>query len=455
MQRDAMAGLIEWKTSTNRKPLVLNGARQVGKTWLLEEFGRLHYKKVAYVLMSENHRMKRLFEGTNDAKVLITGLEAEVGFSIQPGGTLIVLDEIQEVPKALSALKFFCEQAPDYHIVVAGSMLGVALHKGVSFPVGKVDSLTMYPMTFSEFTLAIKSEHFAELLEARSQELEDSFHSSFVDLLRQYLLLGGMPEVVNSFAEDGDYHKARSIQKQILLDFERDFSKHAPVNVVPRIRMVWNSMPSQLARENKKFLYGLIRKGGRAKDFELAIQWLVDAGLLLRIQRVNKVGVPLKHYEDLSAFKLFLLDVGLLGALSNLDPLLVLEEDKLLTEFKGAYTEQYVAEQLATTNLPLSYYSSDDSKVELDFVTEIGGTPIPIEVKSATSLHSKSLSHFVNKYDVKSAIKFSLQKRSRSGAIANEPLYLSEFIEQLVEARRIELRSISAYQKASPGSVID
>ncbi|MCL2807076.1 MAG: ATP-binding protein [Coriobacteriia bacterium] len=431
MKRDAMARLLKWKANKNRKPLILNGARQVGKTWLLEEFGRINYKNVAYVLLSDNHRMERLFESTNDAKALITGLEAEVGFSIHPEDTLIVLDEIQEVPKALSSLKYFCEQASEYHIAVAGSLLGLALHKEVSFPVGKVDSVNLYPMTFSEFTRAVKSDHFAEILAGDNPETTSSFHSSFIELLRQYLFLGGMPEVVQSFTNDGDYHKARSIQKQILLDYERDYSKHAPVNVVPRIRMVWNSMPSQLARENKKFLYGVIKKGARAKDFELAIQWLVDAGLILRIQRVNKVAAPLKHYEDPSAFKLFTLDVGLLGALSNLDPRLVLEEDKVLTEFKGAYTEQYVAQQLVASSLSLFYFSSDDAKVELDFVIEVDGVPIPIEVKSATNLHSKSLTHFVNKYRIGKAIKFSMRERKQSGAIINEPLYRAEYVEHL------------------------
>jgi len=432
MYRNALSELISWKKNGDRKPLVVSGARQVGKTWLLEEFGRLHYNKVAYVLMSGNQRMQGLFASTNDARALISGLEAEVGFSISPEDTLIVLDEIQEVPRAISALKHLYEQMPEYHIAVAGSLLGVALHEGVSFPVGKVNSLTIHPMTFGEFVRAVKSEQFAAVLEGRNPLLGDNFHDSFNELLRQYMFIGGMPEVVNCFAKSGDYHKARLIQKQILADYERDFGKHAPLQVVPRIRMVWNSLPAQLSRENKKFVYGLIRTGARAKDFELAIQWLLDAGIVLRIHRVNKVGAPLKHYEDLSAFKLFLLDVGLLGALSNLEPRLILEDDKLLTEFKGAYTEQYVAEQLTAAQLPVYYFSSDDAKIEMDFVIEVGGQPIPIETKSATNLHSKSLTYFVNKRSIKRAIKFSLLPEKRHEIIFNEPLYLAEYAARLI-----------------------
>ena len=431
MRRDAMSELLRWKEDRSRKPLIVYGARQVGKTWLLQEFGRVHYEKVAYVLMVENQRMHRLFSGTNDAKALISGLEAEVGFSISPSNTLVILDEIGEVPKALSALKHFCEQTPEYHIAVAGSLLGIAQHEGSSFPVGKVNSLTMYPMTFSEFVSAVKSDQLAAILKRCNQALSSSFHDSFNELLKQYLLVGGMPEVVQGFAEHGDYHEARTVQKQIIADYERDFSKHAPLQVVPRIRMIWNSMPSQLARENKKFAYSVIRRGARAKDFELAIQWLVDAGVILKAQRVNNVHAPLKHYEDPSAFKLFLLDVGLLGALSNLEPRLVLEEDELLVEFKGAYTEQYVAEQFVAAQLPFYYYSSDDAKTEVDFVTEVTGRPIPIEVKSAANLHSKSLTFFVNKHNIERAIKFSLLEEKRNEIILNEPLYLAEYTSQL------------------------
>jgi len=427
-----MSELIKWKTSEGRKPLLVNGARQVGKTWLLQEFGRLHYNKVAYVLMSDNQRMSRLFAGTSDASTLISGLEAEVGFSISPADTLIIMDEIQEVPKALSALKYFNEQLPHYHIAVAGSLLGMALHEGISFPVGKINSLTVFPMTFSEFVRAVKNEQLATILQKSDRVLSSSFHDSFTELLRQYLLIGGMPEAVKSFAQIGDYHQVRAIQKQILMDYERDFSKHAPVAVVPRIRIVWNSLPSQLSRESKKFVYGAMKQGARAKDFELAIQWLIDAGIVFRVQRVGKTGAPLKHYEDLSAFKLFMLDVGLLGALSNLDLHLLLEGDILFTEFKGAYSEQYVAQQLVAAGLPLYYYSSDNSKVEVDFITEIDGLPIPIEVKSASNLGSRSLTHFVGKQGIRRAVKLSLLEEKHNDIIINEPLYRAEHLAHLV-----------------------
>lgn len=433
MQRDAMARLVEWKSSRKRKPLIVYGARQVGKTWLVQEFGSLHFSKTAYVVMTENTRMAALFASTTDAKTLISGLEAEVGFSIDASDTLIFLDEIQEVPKALAALKYLYEQAPQYHIIAAGSMLGVAIHAVVSFPVGKVNSLTIGPMSFAEFLRADKGDAMADLLSSRDPVLLQSFHLSLNEYLKQYLIIGGMPEVVQSFVDEHDYIQSRRIQRQILDDYDRDFGKHAPLNVVPRIRMVWNSIPSQLARENKKFIYGTIKKGARAREFELAIQWLADAGLVSRVQRVNKVAVPLKHYEDPGAFKLFLVDVGLHGAMANVEPRIILEDDKLLTEFKGAFTEQYVAQQLLSRQPVIYFYSSDDAKVELDFVVEACGAAVPIEVKSATGLQSKSLTHFINKHSIQRAVKFSLRPEHQGDVIFNEPLYLAERFGDLID----------------------
>ena len=433
MQRDAMARLVEWKNSRKRKPLIVYGARQVGKTWLVQEFGSLHFSKTAYVVMTENTRMAALFASTTDAKTLISGLEAEVGFSIDASDTLIFLDEIQEVPKALAALKYLYEQAPQYHIACAGSLLGVAIHAGVSFPVGKVNSLTIGPMSFAEFLRADKGDAMADLLSSRDPVLLQSFHLSLNEYLKQYLIIGGMPEVVQSFVDEHDYIQSRRIQRQILDDYDRDFGKHAPLNVVPRIRMVWNSIPSQLARENKKFIYGTIKKGARAREFELAIQWLADAGLVSRVQRVNKVAVPLKHYEDPGAFKLFLVDVGLHGAMANVEPRIILEDDKLLTEFKGAFTEQYVAQQLLSRQPVIYFYSSDDAKVELDFVVEACGAAVPIEVKSATGLQSKSLTHFINKHSIQRAVKFSLRPEHQGDVIFNEPLYLAERFGDLID----------------------
>jgi predicted AAA+ superfamily ATPase len=434
MYRQAIKQLYHWKNSKNRKPLIIYGARQVGKTWLMEEFGRLNYQKVAYIMMAENSRMRELFEGNSSAADIISGLEAEAGFSFQPGETLIILDEIQEVPKAVSALKFIYEQTPEYHIMVAGSLLGVAHHAGVSFPVGKVNSLTLRPLTFSEFVRAVKSDQLAEVLENRQPKLLSAFHDELNNLLKQYLIVGGMPEVVKSFADNGDYFEARAIQQQIIRDYERDFSKHAPANVVPRIQMVWNSIPSQLARENKKFLYGALKTGARAKDFELAIQWLTDAGLAVKIFRTNSAKAPLKHYEDLSAFKLFLIDVGLLGALSNLEPRLVLEKTNIFTEFKGALTEQFVAEQLLAVGRPLYYFSSDDAKTEVDFMIEIDGRPVPIETKSAANLNSKSLAYFVAKNQIPLAVKLSLKPAKTNPVVQNQPLYLAEYVPFLAKS---------------------
>jgi predicted AAA+ superfamily ATPase len=431
MYRTAIKSLEAWQRGKNRKPLVVYGARQVGKTWLMQEFGRLNYAKVAYIMMAENSRMAELFDGNSDAANIIRGLEAEAGFSFDPKNTLIILDEVQEVPKAVSALKFISEQVPKYHIVVAGSLLGVAHHAGASFPVGKVNSLTLRPMTFSEFARAIKSDEYAKILEKRDPKLLNSFHDELNNLLKQYLIVGGMPEAVKTFVESGDYFEARTVQEQIIRDYEYDFSKHAPANVVPRIRMVWGSIPSQLARENKKFIYGALKTGARAKDFELAIQWLTDSGLLQRVFRVNAAKPPLKHYEDLSAFKLFMVDVGLLGALSNLEPRTVLEKTDIFTEYKGAMTEQFVAQQLTATLKNLYYFSSDDAKSEVDFMVEIGGLPVPVEVKSAENLSSKSLTYFVGKNLIERAIKFSLRPEKRNPIIYNEPLYLAEFAPML------------------------
>jgi predicted AAA+ superfamily ATPase len=425
MYRKAIEELKAWKRKSGRKPLMIYGARQVGKTWLIKEFGKSEYKDVAYIMMADNPRMQTLFEGNSDAKNIIRGLEAEAGFGFNAKDTLIILDEIQEVPKAISALKYLFEQAPEYHIACAGSLLGVAINKEISFPVGKVASLSIYPMDFYEFVRAVKSDKFAEILSADSTAREP-FHEELNDLLRKYFVIGGMPEVVQYFANnDSNYFDAREIQKQILSDYEHDFGKHAPASIVPRIQMVFNSIPSQLAKENKKFIYGLIKKGARAREYELAIQWLIDAGILRKVPRVNVPRYPLKHYEDLSAFKLFLVDVGLLGAMSNVEPRIVLENNNVFIEYKGAMTEQYVAQQLTSGKRTLYYYSSDDSKSELDFIVEDDGAALPIEVKSADNLASKSLKYLVEKYEIKNAVKYSLLPEKRNDIIKNVPLYLS------------------------------
>lgn len=424
MYRKAIQELYLWKRKPERKPLIIYGARQVGKTWLIKEFGKLEYSNIAYIMMADNPRMKNLFEGNSDAKSIISGLEAEVGFDISKNNTLIILDEIQEVPKAISAMKYIFEQAPEYHIACAGSLLGVTINKEISFPVGKVNSLYMYPMDFKEFVQAVKSEKFAELLSEGNQS-RFSFHDELIDLLRKYFVIGGMPEVVQNFVDNDSYLGAREIQKQIISDYRHDFGKHAPANIIPRIQMVFESIPSQLAKENKKFIYSVVKKGARAKDYELAIQWLIDAGLLHKVPRVNVPRYPLKHYEDLSAFKLFLVDVGLLGAMSDVEPRIILENNNVFIEYKGAMAEQFVAEQLIAAKRNVSYYSSDDAKSEIDFIIEENGAVVPIEVKAAENLASKSLNFIVQKYGIENAVKYSLLPENENAIVRNVPLYLA------------------------------
>jgi predicted AAA+ superfamily ATPase len=438
MYREVSKKLTQWKAKTNRKPLVIYGARQVGKTWAMKEFGRKNYKQTAYILMSDNPRMKSLFEDNSDANSIISGLEAEAGFSFDAENTLIILDEVQEVPKAVAALKYIYEQTPQYHVMVAGSLLGVTIHADASFPVGKVNSLNIYPLNFYEFVRAVKSKQMASILRNDDSNLLASFHDGFNDLLKQYLVIGGMPEVVKNYAENGDYFDARNTQRQIISDYERDFSKHVPANIIPRLQMVFNSIPSQLAKENKKFLYGVMKTGARAKDYELAIEWLRNAGILRKIVRIKSPKVPLKHYVDLSAFKLFLNDVGLLGAMSNLEPKTILAGNDLFTEYKGALSEQFVAQELLANGHEVYYFSSDNAKSEVDFIIEVDGLPVPIEVKSAENLASKSLTYLVNKYNIKRAVKLSLLPPEHHQVVENLPLYLTS---------KVNFRELEAEEK--------
>ncbi|MCD8180367.1 MAG: ATP-binding protein, partial [Firmicutes bacterium] len=390
MYRTAIEKLFKWKESKRRKPLIIEGARQVGKTWLMKEFGKKAYKDTVYINFDSNSGMTELFSYDLDTKRLIMGLELYADKKIDPNNTLLIFDEIQEVPKALASLKYFYETAPEYHIICAGSMLGIALHEGTSFPVGKVDFLKLYPLTFKEFLMATGQERFSELLDKQDFQMITSFKQVYIDALKQYYFVGGMPEAVQSFSEDKNFNEVRNIQRRILNAYEQDFSKHAPNNVVPKIRMIWNSIPSQLAKENKKFIYGLVREGGRAKDYEVAIMWLADCGLVHKIGRVNAPGIPLKAYEDLKAFKLFALDVGLLGCMTGIHQSVLLQGNKLFTEFKGALTEQYVCQQLKTIeDLGVYYYTNDKGSCEIDFVIDTGVQIIPVEVKAEVNLRAK------------------------------------------------------------------
>lgn len=423
MKRNILTDLIKWKESHSRKPLILNGARQVGKTYILQEFGRLCYNNVAYFNCDRNKTLNNIFEQDYDTSRIVRSLSALTGFHIEQGKTLIIFDEIQENPIILNSMKYFCENAPEYHIAVAGSLLGISLHDNVSFPVGKVDMLKMYPMTFDEFLLAIGKDKYVELLRSGDKEIIDTLSIQLIDCLRQYYYVGGMPAVVQEYATSGNLQTVRTIQKQILFDYRRDFSKHASNLEVPRINVVWDSIPAQLAKENRKFIYGIIKKGARASEFEKAIQWLIDAGLVYRVNRATAPIMPLKFYEDLSAFKLFILDVGLMGAMTDTPAEAIIIGDNIFREYKGAFTELFVYTQLVQFNIPIYYHSSNDSRVEIDFLAQIGTKIIPIEVKAEVNVKSKSLRTYIDKHTKLKGLRLSMQPYSDQGWMENIPLY--------------------------------
>ena len=429
MYRIAIEKLYKWKNSKRRKPLIIEGARQVGKTWLMKEFGKQAYADTVYINFDSNSRMADLFSADLDTDRLIMGLELYAGRKINPDNTLLIFDEVQEVPRALASLKYFYENAPQYHIVCAGSLLGIALHQGTSFPVGKVDFLKLYPLSFSEFLMATGNERFAELLKNKDYEMITSFKQTYIDALKHYYFVGGMPEAVQSFAESKDFNEVRAIQKRILAAYEQDFSKHAPNEIVPKIRMLWNSIPSQLARENKKFIYGLVRECGRAREYETAIMWLSDCGLVHKVSRVNAAGIPLKAYEDLKAFKLFIVDVGLLGCMTGLRQRTLLDGDDLFVEFKGALTEQYVCQQLKTIeDLGVYYYTNDRGSCEIDFVVDTGEQIVPIEVKAETNLRAKSLKTYRERFEPELSVRTSMADYKKEDWLLNLPLYAIENI---------------------------
>ena len=429
MYRFAIERLYKWKESKYRKPLIIEGARQVGKTWLMKEFGKTAYKDTVYINFDSNSRMAELFSIDLNTDRLILGLELYAGRKIDPDTTLLIFDEVQEVPKALSSLKYFCENAPQYHIICAGSLLGLALHSGTSFPVGKVDFLKLYPLSFREFLMATGKERFAQLLDSKDFSMITAFKQTYIDALKLYYFVGGMPEAVLHFSENEDFNEVRNIQQRILAAYEQDFSKHAPNEIVPRIRMVWNSIPSQLAKENKKFLYGLVREGGRAKDYEAAIMWLSDCGLVHKVSRINTPKLPLKAYEDLKAFKLFVVDVGLLGCMTGLRQKTLLDGNDLFVEFKGALTEQYVMQQLATiSQINTYYYTNDRGSCEIDFVIDTGETVIPLEVKAEENLRAKSLRAYHDKFQPETSIRTSMSDYRREEWLLNLPLYAIEEI---------------------------
>lgn len=423
MERIAYRQLLEWKNSGTRKPLILQGARQVGKTWILKDFARREYKNLAYISCENNERMRELF-ADYDTERIIRGISAVTMQSIVPGETLIFIDEIQEIPKAVSSLKYFCENQNEYHIAVAGSLLGIALHGGDSFPVGKVDVIQLYPMTFEEFILALGKEQLLEILESRNWNEIGMMRTELIENLRLYYFTGGMPEVVDLFVKTQDIPKVRALQNRILADYALDISKHAPKSAIPKISLVWNSIPSHLAKENKKFVYGALRKGARAAQYEDAIQWLVNAGLAYKITRVSKAAMPLHFYEQADVFKLFMHDCGLFGAMSETPPDLILLGSKVFEEYKGAFTEQFVLQQLkAMEDVFIHYYTNDDSTLEIDFLLQYGNKILPVEVKAEENLQSKSMKSFLAKNPDLHGVRFSMSPYREQERMTNIPLY--------------------------------
>lgn len=424
MERSGLQQLIEWKRRTDRKPLIINGARQVGKTWILREFAKREYAKEAYVICRKNELAEQIFKTDFDVERIILSLKALTGVDITPNDTLIILDEVQEIPEAIEALKYFCENAPEYHIAVAGSLLGISLHNGASYPVGKVNEINLYPMDFGEFLLANGETEAYKLLQNRNFDITNLLHDKYVGLLREYYYVGGMPEVVKKYVETKSLNEVRRIQQEILNGYERDFSKHAPKEQVERIRMVWKSIPSQLFKDNKKFIYGSLRQGARAKDFEMAIQWLIDSGLVHKVSRCTKPALPLDIYEDFSVFKLYLLDVGLLGAMVKTEPAQVLLSNKVFSEYKGGMTENYVLQQMKSHGVsPIYYHKTDDSRLELDFVIQYNAKVLPIEVKAEGNVKANSLTTLLRNTPDIVAVRLSMLPYKQQEQLYCVPLY--------------------------------
>lgn len=419
-----MQYLDNWRKKENRKPIIIRGARQVGKTWLMKEFGKRNYKRVTYVNFESSKLLKSLFVDDYDTKRIISAIQIETGLQIDAENTLIIFDEIQEADGGITALKYFYENAPQYHIVAAGSFLGVSLHKHTSFPTGKVDFIDLHPLNFSEFLLAIGQQQLLDLINKKDWNLIKSFKPKYIQFLKQYYYTGGMPEAVLTFSNSEDYNEVRQIQNRILLAYEQDFSKHAPADIVPRIRMLWNAIPSQLAKENRKFIYSAVKRGSRAKDFELALSWLTDCGLIYKVNRITKPGIPLKAYEDFNAFKLYTVDVGLLAAMGNINPKTLLEGNIIFEEFKGALTEQYVLQQLESIpEMAIHYWSASKSSGEVDFVLQNGGNIYPVEVKAEENLQAKSLKSFYQKYPNTKPIRTSMSDYREEDWLVNLPLF--------------------------------
>ncbi|MDE6480971.1 MAG: ATP-binding protein [Muribaculaceae bacterium] len=425
MKRFAIKELEKWQNSPRRKPLIIEGARQVGKTWLVKEFASTHYKNMVYVNFEEQIYLRDLFKIDFDTNRILTAIKAATHENIYPGETLIFLDEIQDAENGLTSLKYFCENEPQLHIVAAGSLLGIELHRNSSFPVGKVRFLTLRPMSFLEFLIALGEEDLEKMIEGQDWNNIDMFASKLKEYLKMYYYVGGMPEAVLAFSMRRDFDEVREIQQEILHSYDFDFSKHAPSDKVPRIRQLWNSLPAQLSKENRKFIYGLVKSGARAREYEAALQWLIDGGLIYKICNVSAPRIPLKSYEDESVFKLFALDVGLLGAMSSLDSVTIVDGNRIFTEFKGALTEQFVLQELILHHEPF-YFAKSNSQLEIDFILQEKGNVIPIEVKAEENLRARSLRQFVGDYSPMEAYRLSMSNYRKESWMTNIPLYATE-----------------------------
>lgn len=436
MERTAYEALLNWKNNPRRKPLVIKGARQVGKTWLMKEFGKNEFESVAYINFEKVTQLADLFESDFDVQRILRSIQLVTNIIPQVGKTLIIFDEIQSVKRGLLALKYFYEDVPQYHIIAAGSLLGLSIHKEDSFPVGKVDFLNIYPLSFAEFLNAMGKTALLDTLKSKDWPLIKAFKGQYIDLLKQYYYVGGMPEVVDSYIRNSDYKDVRKIQNSILESYESDFSKHPPLDIIPRIKLVWNAVPSQLAKENRKFIFGAVKSGGRAKEFEVAIMWLQDAGLIYKINRVSNASIPLGGFEDFKAFKLFLVDIGLLGAMSGLDAKTLIDGNEIFGQYKGALTEQYVLQQFKSIeDLVAFYWTPEEGIAEIDFLIQISGLVIPIEVKANENLKAKSLRSFRDKYKPKVSVRTSMSDYRVEPTMTNIPLYaigqLNEIITEL------------------------
>ncbi|MDD4663990.1 MAG: ATP-binding protein [Caldisericia bacterium] len=433
MNREAMKDLVKWKESSDRKPLILHGARQVGKTWLMKEFGKTYFENYAYINCDNNTPIRNLFTGNFDIDRILGGLELESQTRIEPDKTLLILDEVQEAPEALSSLKYFQENAPHIPIITAGSLLGIALHQGTSFPVGKVTFLDLYPLSFREFLNALGKEDWCKMIDRKDWILMNTFHLSLVDLLKNYYYIGGMPAPVFAFSKNKDYAEVREIQLDILQAYEKDFSKHTPHALIPRLRQLWDSIPSQLAKENRKFIYKLIRSGARAREYELAMMWLSDCGLIHKINRITKPSIPPKAYEDISAFKLFLVDIGLLGAMNRLESKTLLQGNQVFGDYKGALTEQYVLQQLVSAKCgTIHYWSAGNGSAEVDFVVNVRDQLVPIEVKAEENLQAKSLRVYQELYHPELTVRSSMSSYRKETWLINLPLYAIGWIPSII-----------------------